>query len=353
MKLPTKKGRPVRIGWILNERWLEETPTGLYSNMASYRHRAIIPGTELARRGMQTAVLGLVSGIESYERGRRYLKGLDVAVFGKMFEASDQLQPLMRSAREAGVRTVLDICDDLIDKSWSEDHFIATKQADAVSASSPYLAARIAELTGRRARVIGDPYEGARGAPRWQPRGRLEALWFGNVINLAGLDLALGSLLASRIPMRLVVMTNVTGLVREWELARRPDLEPTIELDIRQWTLDDTAAALKACDAVFLPIDRRSSYHLSKGPDRMVEALWAGRFVVAQPLPAYEEFRDWAWVGEDIGEGLAWALANPGEISGRIAAGQNHIAARYSPSTVAGAWGTYLSQVHAGTLPPG
>jgi hypothetical protein len=344
----------MRVGWILNEKWLEETRTGLYSSMASYRHRAIIPSIELMRLGCEASVLGLVSGAESYDRGRRHLKGLDIVVFGKMFDATDQLQPLLRAAREAGVRTVVDICDDFFQNDrYGEVYRDVLAAADAVSTSSSFLATRIAEATGRRAMVIVDPYEGTRGTPRWQPRERLEAAWFGNVVNITGLDLALGGLLASRIPMHLVVMTQLSQGVLDWVRVRRPELAPAIDLDVRQWSLEATGRALQECDAVLLPIHRAASYYLSKGPDRMVEALWAGRFVTAEPLPAYEEFRDWAWIGENIAEGLAWAQANPATVTVRIAAAQAHIAERYSPSTVASAWGAYLTQLRDGRLPPG
>lgn len=338
----------MRIGWILNERWLEDTATGLYSSIASYRYRAIIPGGELSRRGHTAAVMGLIAGPESYDRGRQFVEGVDVVVFGKMFEATVLLPSLLAAAKEAGKRVVVDICDDFLEKSFADLYRDVLPAADAVSTSSPFLGGRIEEMTGRRATVIADPYEGARGTPRWEPRGKLEAAWFGNVINLTGLDLALQGFLAARVPMHLVVVTDISPIARAWERFRRPDLAPTIELDVRQWSVEATARALRDCDVALLPFDRGLDYYLSKGPGRMVEALWAGRFVTAHPLPAYEEFRDWAWIGDDIVEGLAWAHEHGSEITGQVAQAQEHIAKCYSPAAVATAWEAFLTGVCAG-----
>jgi hypothetical protein len=338
----------VRIGWILSEVWLSESPAGLYSSMASYRYRAIIPGTALTRLGHEVSIMGLVNGPESLERGTRFIESVDVVVFGKMFQEGVLMPPLLAAARAAGKPAVVDICDEFLEPSYAAMYQEALPRADAVTTSSSFLTGRIAEMTGCRATVIADPYEGPRGAPRWEPRERLEVAWFGNVINLVGLEVALPGLLASRIPMHLVVVTDLTPIARAWESARRPEVAPAIELDVRQWSLEATARALRECDAAVLPIDRSLNFYLSKGPDRMIEALWAGRYVAAHPLPAYEEFRDWAWMGEEVAEGLAWALAHPGEITGRVARAQEHIEARYAPAVVGATWGDFLARVRGG-----
>ena len=333
----------MRIAWVVNDAVIEPTPAGLYSYMASYRYRVLIPAVELNRSGLQATVVAVSPDPRSIERVRQPLQGMDVAVFSKLFSATPVQPMLMQVAREAGVRTVIDICDDFGDKPYAAQYRESVKAADTVSASSAFLAGRIAEMTGRQATVILDPYEGERGEPRWAPRARLEALWFGNVTNLSGLELSLLPLWESRIPMHLVVVTRLAGSVRDWAQLRGPALAPVIDLELREWSLEVTADALRACDVVLLPIDLDTRYYSSKGPNRMVEALWAGRFVVAQPLPAYEEFREWAWIGDNLAEGLAWARAHPAEVVQRIAAAQAHISRRYAPRVVAGTWRDLLA----------
>jgi hypothetical protein len=350
----------VHLAWIVNKEMVEDTPVGLYSYMASYRYRVIIPAAELMRGGHKATVITVSPDGQGIDGIGELLRGVDVAVFSKLFKATPVQPQLMEVARKAGARTVVDACDDFGDLSYVREYQSSIVASDGVSTGSAYLAGRIEEITGRRATVIPDPYEGARGAPRWEPRERLEALWFGAGLSLSGLDRSLPNLLNAGIPMHLVVVTRMVRAVIQWGQLHRPKLAPTIDLDMREWSLPTTAQALQACDVVLLPINqeaprflseglvainRETPYYLSKGPNRMVEALWAGRFVVAHPLPAYEEFREWAWIGEDLAEGLAWAIAHPDEVMKRIAAAQAHIARRYAPSVVACEWGDLLSQV--------
>jgi glycosyltransferase involved in cell wall biosynthesis len=77
---------------------------------------------------------------------------------------------------------------------------------------------------------------------------------------------------------------------------------------------------------------------VAKSANRIVEALWAGRFVVAHPIPSYLEFADCAWLGADVADGIAWVLQNQESIAGRIRAAQDRIAAVYSPDRIAAQW---------------
>jgi len=69
-----------------------------------------------------------------------------------------------------------------------------------------------------------------------------------------------------------------------------------------------------------------------------VDALHAGRFTVAHPIPSYEELRDYCWVGESIVEGLDWLLRHPQEALRRVIAGQQHVATYHSPDALADFW---------------
>jgi hypothetical protein len=83
---------------------------------------------------------------------------------------------------------------------------------------------------------------------------------------------------------------------------------------------------------------------LVKSPNRVVEPLRAGRFVVAYPLPSYVELSDYVWLGEIIADGVAWAVANREEVRRRIAAGQGHINRRFSPLSIGRVWEAVLTQ---------
>jgi glycosyltransferase involved in cell wall biosynthesis len=96
--------------------------------------------------------------------------------------------------------------------------------------------------------------------------------------------------------------------------------------------------ALRECDAVVIPSDPYDHRKKVKSPNRFTEALWAGRLVLAHPLPAYEQLADYGWVGEDLGEGLRWYAGNADAARRRIELGQAAVAERFTPQAVAAEW---------------
>lgn len=64
---------------------------------------------------------------------------------------------------------------------------------------------------------------------------------------------------------------------------------------------------------------------------------------VASPIPSYLELADHAWVGEDLGAGVEWALANPEAVVTRIQSGQAHVASRFAPERIVAKWERLLA----------
>jgi SAM-dependent methyltransferase len=108
------------------------------------------------------------------------------------------------------------------------------------------------------------------------------------------------------------------------------------------WSPEAVESGLEACDLVLLPQDHRSAWGRAKSHNRLVETIRAGRFALASPIPCYAELAEYAWVGEDLGEGLAWALDHPDQAERRVAAGQAYIATRFAPELVGRKWAEVL-----------
>jgi glycosyltransferase involved in cell wall biosynthesis len=113
---------------------------------------------------------------------------------------------------------------------------------------------------------------------------------------------------------------------------------PAAGLRLREWSPEATWQAIGDCDLVVLPQDHRSPWGVVKSHNRLVEAIRGGRVAVASPIPSYRELADYAWVGEDLGEGVAWALANPREAVARVARGQDYIQQRFAPELIGRKW---------------
>jgi len=172
-------------------------------------------------------------------------------------------------------------------------------------------------------RVVTDPVEGRRGEPRTAPRQPVRLLWFGHPLNLDTLELGLPQI---KVPFELTLVT-----------APGSGAEATGHR-FRAWSAHAVFEELRECDAVIIPSDPHNPRKSVKSPNRFTESLWAGRFVVAHPLPSYEPLAAFGWVGEDLGEGLAWLLQHPDAALARVRAGQDAVAERFSPQAVGRAW---------------
>jgi glycosyltransferase involved in cell wall biosynthesis len=193
--------------------------------------------------------------------------------------------------------------------------------------------------------VIADPYEGPGGGPRWSPAARqIKALWFGNTGNMQSLIREVETLPAkiSGYKVDLLVLTREFPGIDEAFRRFNEQHGATLTLRFREWSLERNWAELDDCDLVVLPVNHRERFYLAKGPNRLIEALWAGRFAVANSIPSYDEFSSWAWIG-DIAEGMAWALEHPDDVTQQIGAAREHIRQRYSPAAIAAEWERALS----------
>jgi glycosyltransferase involved in cell wall biosynthesis len=338
----------MRIAWIADPNLLEFTADDMGSRLASYRYRMLIPRGVLQQLGHGVKVIALGAGPFGLGQAVEDMQGADVAIFGKTshWELNERL---LAAARISNVATVADFCDDYFGHNHRMgEHFrVMALQSDAISVSTPFLAKRVTEVTSRDATVIADPYEGPKGAPKWAPGRQLQVLWFGHYLNFPGLQKSLDAILSAGMPMRVVVMTMNKPDVVEWCAANSSPAQGCA-VEFREWSLAATWQALRDCDVTVLPIDRTQPMNLSKGPNRVVESLWAGRFAVANPVPAYEEFGAWAWVGNEISAGLRWAVENPADVVERIKRAQKDILHRFSPQAIARSWEKLLKSARHG-----
>jgi hypothetical protein len=339
----------MHIRWILSA----EGVTGPVLPWASYRYRAKIPMRALAARGHACDVHALRRG-ESVEAA---IGGADVLVFAKNHTEPDEVVALLELARTRGVATVVDTCDDYFsaDNPYEPYYRRLVTLATLVTTSSFQLAGAIEDAVDVEAHVVRDPYEGERGEPRWNadPAG-VRALWFGTPQNLHGL-LDEAAELPQRISgyrLEIDVLTRETRGLPEAIDALNAAAPGKLALRFCEWSLQTNWDMLRECDLGFIPIRRTERFFRAKGPNRLIETLWAGRFAVTNSIPAYEEFRRWAWIGDDLGAGIAWALRNPDDVLSRIAAAQAYIAERYSPQAIAVEWESALAEAAARVRTP-
>ncbi len=268
-------------------------------------------------------------------------------------------------ALHGSVRLVADLSDDYaamaneLNQPFLEAYQRGLADTCVLAVPCEALAKRLRPIAHHGVRVIEDPWESPRSNPAAVRGGDpLQLLWFGNLgdtnagVVEGGLRQVVAALRGRRARVEVIAGRERSGLVAG--IAERLNREyPAASLQFVEWSLETVWTALARCDLVLLPQDHRDAWGSVKSHNRLVEAIRGGRFALASPIPSYVELADYAWVGENLAEGLTWALDHPREAEQRVAAGQAHIATRFAPEVVGRKWSELLGLDRAaGAAPP-
>lgn len=351
----------MKISWITYSSFkvVETVPQ---SNEADARYRVFAPMRELHAVGHDIEVIYFAPELSA----QQMLSAVEgqVAVLGKLVPPTHEAFPelaaralsVVKGLQERGVRVLADINDNHFESSPRAPYFRElVTTADAIVASTPKMAEIVRTYTDKPVSVARDPYEGQRGAVRFAPPHlswlrrflgasgadvRPTLLWYGYPTNLDTLAVLKDQLLplAQRQPLVVQVMTRRSAEAETLCNELHATCGGRIWWRFAPWSLEDVRKALAEADLVVLPTKAMDSTKAVKSPNRLVNGLWAGRFVVAHPLPSLEEFAEYAWIGEDIADGVRWALDNPRAARERIIRGQEYVEKRYSPFAAAQEW---------------
>ncbi|APV49659.1 hypothetical protein BWI17_08195 [Betaproteobacteria bacterium GR16-43] len=322
---------------------LEPGPQGLTSRLASVRYRAILPARGLTRLGHEVRLV--VAGSGAWSDAEADALRCDVLVIGKSVDPSTE--ELARKLRERGARIVLDVCDFQFGHPAHGAHFERLlARADDVIAASEAMADAIRRYAGREATVISDPVEGVLAEPAFAPRPPfLKVLWFGNAQSAQSLAERASELheLGAAMPVRLTVMTAPLPEIAALVARIDRDGAGRSGATFVEWSQVAMAAALAGHDAVWLT-SRDGERERVKSPNRLVEAIWAGRLAISDPVPSYEAFAAGARIGAGLARGMLESVADiPGTVE-RIRAGQEQVRREHSPERIAALWAAALTR---------
>jgi hypothetical protein len=264
------------VGWVVPQD----------ERLASFRYRCMIPMAELDRMGVTT----------------RFGHG-DVTVFSKHWMPITELEMCMS-------KVVFDMCDDHFGGKLDDYYRRAIEIADAVVCSTKRLAERVEEETGVVAHVVTDPYEFPKATPQMPSRQVKNLFWFGHPTNLPALQNELRRLQT----YNLMAVSEAPGAL--------------------PWSYQNMLRGFSQCDAVILPIEDKPK-KMVKSPNRMVESIRQGRFVVANKMPAYEPYGMWQG---DILQGLEFASRDPAGALEMVKNAQEIVEELHAPYIVAQQW---------------
>jgi SAM-dependent methyltransferase len=350
--------------------------TGFTSPYASDRYRAIAPATALRALGHRVRVLPMAKWDASYEGRERP----DLLVVAKLFRRGDAdfdelAQRILRgvaAARELGIKVVADYCDNLFDNPDTGAYWRALCGAvDHCVASSEELERQLRERCGVRLSVIGDPIAAPHGKPRVYRRPpavhrmlqrwlggrhgpeRLNLVWYGHPTNFPPV-LAWAQQLISfgeRQPWILKLVTRPSPkperLIQEFNARHAP----RCVLQLVHWSEPTQWEAVDEAHVVLIPSDTQSAISRAKSNNRLTDALTAGRFVIASPVPAYLPYGDCTAITDDPLAALDAYLSDPDAALAKVAAGQLLAEQRASAHVITALWLAALESALASAAP--
>ena len=354
--------------WVVHP--VEEQPhsdpaTLIGSTIASQRLRVALPSIAINHAGLtqRTAVLRSEKDLaEILALGPR------LVIFSKLL-ASSALDPhldrhvqLARALACAQIPILVDICDNPFMGITSPYVQRLVTLATHVTVNSPAMADIVATRLNPKISVIPDPVEGIQHTPYFKPPRPsyirrifqlpqpppLMILWFGGPLrSFESLRLSLSILrdLATRQPVDLHLVSAPFSEIQT-EIERINSYRPSgLSARFTAWSPLALANALAATDLVFLPGEADNPEKIGVSTNRLTESIWAGRVVVASGMPSYWQFKEGAFIGDDLAQSIAQTLNDPFHALSRITIGQHIVAAHYTPNAVGRLWVTLCTEL--------
>lgn len=330
--------------------------------LASCRYRALIPARELAKLGIRAEVRSFIDAFRPDFASDADLVVLqqpkpDICAFAPVIaQYWNNLDSLQRRGRPL----LLDVSDY---KFGAEHDRVLGAQIGAERVA--FYRAALEELYRRCSGAVAptealgallrphlaadrpvcsipDPVEVARGEPRFapSPSGPLRLLWFGYFGNHAAImqhwlreDL---DRIAARAPLDLRLLCEPLTPEQLAAAAGAAYRRHAIRADL--WSVPALESALDSCDIVVLPFATGSAQAAGKSNNRALQALHAGRYVVAHPIDSYRPLAAFCGIDAALPAAIAAALADPAGTLERIRRGQAHVAAQYGPAAIGQRW---------------
>ena len=330
----------MRIRWVLSALGVDARHPTL--PWASYRYRAKIPMRELAARGHACDWLPLRHG----EIADAALDGVDALVFAKNHTERDEVLALLERARARAVPTVVDTCDDYFEPghALAPYYWALVALATGVTTSSFQLAAAIEDATDVEAHVVRDPFEGPRGEPHWAPAAGGEGAVVRHAAEPSGFARPASTCRGASSPrVWRSSCSPAIGRSRADFRGSSTQMPGQGRAALADWSLQGNWEALRDCDLGLIPVNRNERFALAKGPNRLVETLWAGRYALDQLDPGV---RGVSTVGVDRRRPCRRAsvvAGAPGRSARENRRGPGDIARHYSPQAAAAEWEAALS----------
>lgn len=292
--------------------------------LASYRMRIELPEDYLNKISKGGDYKYLVS------HGPKPREDVDINVFTKHFNPVEDIKSA-QYLKKKGKKTIIDICDDYFERPGAEYYLSMLETCDAVTCSSKNLTKKVKEISGRKDVFhVKDPCTFDFCEPSlFKPKEyTISYLWYGRGYNLFSLK-----------PLLPHLTDGPVAVFSEVELKTAQE-----NVHWLKWEPGIVEINAKNFFVVLIPTFKHDKATKNKSPNRVVDALFSGCFVVTDNEDIYEEFSDFIWIG-DIIEGVDWFKKNPKEALKMIKRGQDYIEKNYTIESAVKRWLTAFEHV--------
>lgn len=353
--------RKLAIDWITHG--IAVGPDGReQSTLASNRYRVLLPGRALQAQGH--VVRYVEAKHWNFDSGNKP----DAVILGKLLHAGDaasfqalsgRVRAVAAQAAAAGVRVLADFNDDHFEDPVLGEHWRETARMSRMCvAGSESMAAVVRRRSGRPVAVVGDPVGSPAGEPKvfrgdrgWMRRlagganQRLKLAWYGNPVNWAALEDWARQLapLAGEQPFIIWAVTRVSGAMESFVQDFNARHGPRALIELTPWDEQSQWSIVQDADAVLVPSRPSDPRMAVKTGNRVTDALHAGRYVFASPLPAYQPYAEYATLTEDPLAAVRSYVAEPDRHLRRLVAGQQACRLEAGEDVIAQAW---LEAIH-------
>jgi glycosyltransferase involved in cell wall biosynthesis len=366
----------------LNILWLAHsvdgaTPQLWTSALASTRYRVILPARALADGGHAVSLSSVSDWLEGAPEAS---PSVDLIVVGKILPDgdgagfADLTQRLLRrlvERQDNGCVVLADFCDDHfahpgLGPCWRG----LAQKSDLCVAATPEMAERVRRHARGPVHVVADPVAGdfqppslwqgtvlgnsrAAGLFRWvMPAARpLVLAWYGALNNWPAMQRWAERLpeLQDQVNVRLDVVTQpdsgVQGFVADFN-ARHGG---RVLIVFHPWSVAEQRRVVAAADVVLVPSRLDQGAKAVKSANRVSDALAAGKFVVATPLPAYRIYTGGVEFSDDPVQAIQHYLNDPQLARAMIEQGQALARQHFAPSVIGDLWRAALDAAWAGS----
>ena len=325
--------KKITIGYIV---WgnITQTSTFYTSKSSGLRHRMLVPLQHLVDPYKVTFIRDNITPDSYPSIFQEY--SFDIIVFLKSFNKNN-IDLLKFIKKHSACKVIFDMCDNHFARAEYKEHYIQMcNESHVVTASAKSLMPIIADITNKDSssiHLIEDPLEYPTNDAHFN---RNTLLWYGNTVNFQPLCELLPHLsnLSLKCPMQITIIINNPLSVKELVKAYH---HQNLHISLLDFSQEAMRQSLLTHDIVILPT-LQGDFRLGKSSNRLCEAINAGAFVVANPLPSYIEFSNFAMIQDNIIDGLEWALLNRTKANNMIHQGQAYIKERYSQKKIAHEW---------------